>query len=129
MTRPVEEILEQARREGWPTSSIDAMAKHHLCGNARDSANRWFEDFEPGALGSDTGVLADPQPGAALLGPAGAASTSTTEGDLVGKLTPEELAQLRAAAQWKADKGEDTGVIDRIIDIGAGQAGEPPAKP
>lgn len=38
MTRPIAEILEQAQREGWPTSSIDAMANHHLC------ENRWFTD-------------------------------------------------------------------------------------
>jgi hypothetical protein len=31
MTRPVAEILEQTRREHWPTSFIDAMANHHLC--------------------------------------------------------------------------------------------------
>lgn len=42
MTRPVAEILEQAKREHWPTSSIDAMANHHLCTN--EPVNRWFED-------------------------------------------------------------------------------------
>lgn len=28
MTKPVAEILEKARREGWATSSIDAMTHH-----------------------------------------------------------------------------------------------------
>jgi len=32
MTRPVAEILAEAERDGWPTSSIDAMTNHHLCG-------------------------------------------------------------------------------------------------
>lgn len=43
MTRPVAEILEQAEREGWPTSSIDALTNHHLCGGlARDYVNDCF---------------------------------------------------------------------------------------
>lgn len=36
MTRPVAEILEQAKREGWPTSYIDAMANHHLCARSTE---------------------------------------------------------------------------------------------
>lgn len=45
MTRPVAKILEQARREGWPTSSIDALANHHLCaGLERDYVNDCFTD-------------------------------------------------------------------------------------
>lgn len=32
MTRPVADILAEAERDGWPTSLIDAMANHHLCG-------------------------------------------------------------------------------------------------
>lgn len=45
MTRPVAEILEQAAREQWPTSYIDAMANHHLCGNlARDYVNDCFAE-------------------------------------------------------------------------------------
>lgn len=44
MTRPVAEILEQAEREGWPTSYIDAMANHHLCGGiTRDYVNRCID--------------------------------------------------------------------------------------
>lgn len=40
MTRPVADILAEAERDDWPTSSIDAMAKHHLCGNfAREHVN------------------------------------------------------------------------------------------
>lgn len=43
MTRPVGEILEQAQREGWPTSLIDAMANHHQCGSpVRDYVNECF---------------------------------------------------------------------------------------
>jgi hypothetical protein len=43
--RPVAEILEQAEREGWPTSSIDAMANHHLCGTpTQDYVNKWFTE-------------------------------------------------------------------------------------
>lgn len=77
MTRPVAEILEQAQRERWPTSSIDAMANHHLCGLARDYVN---DCFEPGALGSKTGALADPHQGAAPpLRTAGAASAQQVE--------------------------------------------------
>lgn len=29
---PVHRILERAQREGWPTSYINAMSNHHLCG-------------------------------------------------------------------------------------------------
>ena len=43
MTRPVADILKQAQREGWPTSSVDAMANHHLCGGiTRDYVNHCF---------------------------------------------------------------------------------------
>ncbi len=61
MTRPVAEILEQAEREGWPTSYIDAMANHHLCGNlARD----FFEpDLEPRDGGSLEGCGLSPRQG------------------------------------------------------------------
>lgn len=131
MTRPVTEILEQARREGWPTSFIDAMANHHLCGNlARDYVNACFEPSEP-AAGSEPGVLAAPQPDAAPPGPAGAAPTYlTTEGEPVGKLTPEQLAQVRDASKWLAERGEDGITIAHLHDIGVAQAAaenDPPA--
>lgn len=58
MTRPVAEILEQAKREHWPTSSIDAMANHHLCTN--EPVNRWFEDS--GVGGSPDGAALDKDP-------------------------------------------------------------------
>lgn len=42
--RPVAEILEQAQRENWPTSSIDAMANHHLHNEADEQPHTsvWF---------------------------------------------------------------------------------------
>lgn len=81
MTLPVAEILERAQREGWPTSSIDAMANHHLCGNlARDYVNACFDTSEP-AAGSETGALADPHSDAAPPGHAGAASTQPVQGE------------------------------------------------
>jgi hypothetical protein len=72
MNRPVAEILEQARREGWPTSYIDAMANHHLCGGlARDYVNECFVDQRHGPRGDGQ---ADTRQDAAPSGPAGAAS-------------------------------------------------------
>lgn len=50
----------------------------HMEGQLDDTGSSRY--FEPSALGSETGVLADPQPDAAPCGPVGAASTSTPEG-------------------------------------------------
>jgi hypothetical protein len=36
--------------------------------------------------------------------------------------TPEELQQLRDAISHKADKGEDVGALERILEIGEEQA-------
>lgn len=40
----------------------------------------------------------------------------------MGKMTGEELQQLRDAARWKAEQGEDTGVISHLHDVGLQQA-------
>lgn len=62
MKRPVADILAEAKRDNWPTSSIDAMAKHHLCGNmARDYVNNCFETPEPDPLGSVEGEGGPPE--------------------------------------------------------------------
>lgn len=49
MTRPVAEILEQARLENWPTSSIDAMANHDLRDESDEEpqTSMWFTPTEP----------------------------------------------------------------------------------
>jgi hypothetical protein len=69
VTRPVAEILAKAEREHWPTSFIDAMANHHLCGGiTRDYVNECFS--EPGALGSEIGDGGSPNGcGPARTGP------------------------------------------------------------
>lgn len=52
MTRPVADILAEAKRDGWPTSLIDAMANHHRCGHiARDYVNGCFVDQRHGPRG------------------------------------------------------------------------------
>lgn len=43
----------------------------------------------------------------------------------MAKPTPEQLQQLRDAKQWQADRGQDTGVLGRIIEIGEEQAARP----
>lgn len=58
--RPVAEILEQAQRENWPTSYIDAMANHHLC-------SRWFRDS--GDEGPPDGAVPVPDPDAGTAPP------------------------------------------------------------
>jgi hypothetical protein len=75
MTQPVAEILERAKREGWPTSSVDALANHHLCANllTRDYVH---ECFAGNAAAREDGP-GEARQDAAPLGPVGAASTST----------------------------------------------------
>jgi hypothetical protein len=76
VTRPVAEILEQAKREGWPTSSIDAMAnRHHLCANllARDYVH---DCFAGNAAAREDGP-GEARQDAAPTGRGGVASTST----------------------------------------------------
>lgn len=46
MTRPVAEILEQARQENWPTSSIDAMTNHDLR-DEQPHTSIWFTPTQP----------------------------------------------------------------------------------
>lgn len=82
MTRPVTEILAEAERDGWPTSSIDAMANHHLCGGiARDYGNNRFAGHAATREGAGP---SESVPGAAPSVREGAASTST-EGALSGQ--------------------------------------------
>jgi hypothetical protein len=83
VTRPVAEILAEAQENNWPTSSIDAMANHHLCGGRTRDVND-INDFTGhaatrGGAGSAEHVL-----DAASSVREGAASTSI-EGALSGQ--------------------------------------------
>lgn len=91
MTRPVADILAEAERDGWPTSYIAAMANHHLCG-ARPHVNDSTGDAAP-----REGGQADARQDAAPWGPGAASASTSIEGTLMGKPTPEELEQLQAA--------------------------------
>jgi hypothetical protein len=124
MTWPVADILKQAQREGWPTSSVDAMANHHLCGNllTRDYVNNCFAGH---AATREDGPGEARQGAAPRLRTPGVASASSTEGNTVATPTPEELRQLQDAIDHKARSGEDTGVLNRILEIGAEQAARP----
>jgi hypothetical protein len=80
MTRPVTEILEQAERENWPTSSIEAMANHHLCANrVRDYVNECFA----GHAATREDGPGEARQGAVPLGREGAASAQSVQGDAV----------------------------------------------
>jgi hypothetical protein len=106
---PAAAILAQAEREGWPTSSIDAMANHHMCGNlARDYVNECFalagEDRagHPVGRGLDLDEVAPP---------------NVIEGDLMGKLTPKEQQQLQDAFDHLEAEGTDMGAMRHLLDL------------
>jgi hypothetical protein len=115
----IAELLARARVERWPTSSIDAMANHHLCGHlARDYVNECFAGHAATREDGQGGARQD----AALLGSAGAASATTSiEGNLMGKPTPDELEQLQAAI---AASGDAAGLLE-VYGLVAGQTEGP----
>lgn len=111
---PVAEILAKAQEKGWPTSSIDAMANHHLCGHiARDYVNDCFVGH---AAGPRSDGQAEARQDAALLGHGGAASASARfEGTLVP--TEQQKEQLAALIAERAAKGQSTDAFANLQDL------------
>lgn len=79
-------IAEQLAAELGMAGLLRGHTEDHIEGQLDEPIGvGWFEDSEPGAFGSDSGVLADPRLGAVSRGPVEAAPAPTHRGDLDGQ--------------------------------------------